>query len=116
VDGVTETIINNLSRLPKMRVVPRGVVFRCRGKGVDPFTAASELAVVSALASAERYRGRSLPALLAGLMSRWTIPRAWAVSRASTIWTAISSKSSASNGPASMRCFSVRRHRGIPWR
>ncbi len=45
VDGITETIINGLSRLPKVRVVPRGVVFRYKGKGVDAFTAASELGV-----------------------------------------------------------------------
>jgi len=44
-EGITETIINNLSRLPKVRVVPRGVVFRYRGKNVDPFTAATELGV-----------------------------------------------------------------------
>jgi len=44
-DGITETIINSLSRLPKVRVVPRGVVFRYKGKGVDAFTAASELGV-----------------------------------------------------------------------
>jgi len=44
-DGITETLINNLSRLPKVRVVPRGVVFRYKGKGVDAFTAASELSV-----------------------------------------------------------------------
>ena len=44
-DSITETIINNLSHLPKVRVVPRGVVFRYKGKGIDPFTAASELAV-----------------------------------------------------------------------
>ena len=44
-DGITETIINGLSRLPKLRVVPRGVVFRYKGKGVDAFTAASELSV-----------------------------------------------------------------------
>ncbi|MGH9776409.1 MAG: protein kinase domain-containing protein [Candidatus Acidiferrales bacterium] len=44
-DGLTETIINDLSRLPKMRVVPRGVVFRYKGKGVDAFTAATELGV-----------------------------------------------------------------------
>ena len=45
VDGITETIINGLSRLPKVRVVPRGVVFRYKGKGVDAFTAATELGV-----------------------------------------------------------------------
>lgn len=44
-DGITETVINNLSRLPKLRVVPRGVVFRYKGKNVDAFTAATELGV-----------------------------------------------------------------------
>ncbi len=44
-DGITESIINGLSRLPKVRVVPRGVVFRLKGRGVDAFTAASELGV-----------------------------------------------------------------------
>lgn len=44
-EGITETIINSLSKLPKVRVVPRGVVFRYRGKDVDAFTAASELNV-----------------------------------------------------------------------
>jgi serine/threonine protein kinase/Flp pilus assembly protein TadD len=44
-DGITETVINTLSRLPKVRVVPRGVVFRYKGKDADPFTAASELGV-----------------------------------------------------------------------
>jgi non-specific serine/threonine protein kinase len=44
-DGITETLINNLSRMPKVRVVPRGVVFRYKGTGVDAFTAAGELGV-----------------------------------------------------------------------
>jgi serine/threonine protein kinase/tetratricopeptide (TPR) repeat protein len=44
-DGITETVINDLSRLTKVRVVPRGVMFRFKGKNVDPFTAASELGV-----------------------------------------------------------------------
>ena len=44
-DGITETIINDLSKLPKVRVVPRGVVFRFKGKGADAFTAAEELGV-----------------------------------------------------------------------
>jgi TolB-like protein/Flp pilus assembly protein TadD len=44
-DGITETIINSLSRLPRIRVVPRGLVFRYKGKGTDPFTAAAELGV-----------------------------------------------------------------------
>jgi serine/threonine protein kinase len=44
-DGITETIINKLSQIPKVRVVPRGVVVRYKGKAVDAFTAASELNV-----------------------------------------------------------------------
>jgi serine/threonine protein kinase len=44
-EGITETIINSLSKLPKIRVVPRGMAFRYRGKDVDAFTAASELKV-----------------------------------------------------------------------
>jgi eukaryotic-like serine/threonine-protein kinase len=44
-DGITETVINNLSRLPRVRVVPRGVVFRYKGKNVDALTAATELGV-----------------------------------------------------------------------
>jgi serine/threonine protein kinase len=44
-DGITETIINSLSKLPKVRVVPRGIVFRYKGKQVDAFTAAAELNV-----------------------------------------------------------------------
>src|SRR5262249_9787887 len=30
-DGITENLINNLSQLPKLRVVPRGRVFRYKG-------------------------------------------------------------------------------------
>jgi len=44
-EGITETIINSLSKIPKIRVVPRGVAFRYRGKDVDAFTVASELNV-----------------------------------------------------------------------
>jgi serine/threonine protein kinase/tetratricopeptide (TPR) repeat protein len=44
-EGITETIINSLSKLPKIRVVPRGVAFRYRGKDVDAFTVANELNV-----------------------------------------------------------------------
>ena len=44
-EGITETIINSISKIPKIRVVPRGVAFRYRGKDVDAFTVASELNV-----------------------------------------------------------------------
>jgi serine/threonine protein kinase/Tfp pilus assembly protein PilF len=34
-DGITESIINSLSQLPKVRVVPRNTVFRYKGQEVD---------------------------------------------------------------------------------
>ncbi|HEV8316428.1 MAG TPA: protein kinase [Vicinamibacterales bacterium] len=34
-DGVTESVINCLSQLPKLRVVPRSTVFRYRGRSAD---------------------------------------------------------------------------------
>ncbi|HKZ03820.1 MAG TPA: protein kinase [Pyrinomonadaceae bacterium] len=46
-DGITESIINNLSRLPKLKVMARSTVFRYKGKGheVDPQAIGKELNV-----------------------------------------------------------------------
>jgi TolB-like protein/Flp pilus assembly protein TadD len=44
-DGITESLINTLSQLPKLRVVPRSTVFRYKGKNVDPQAAGEELGV-----------------------------------------------------------------------
>jgi TolB-like protein/Tfp pilus assembly protein PilF len=35
-DGITENLINNLSQLPKLRVVPRTLVLSYKGKEMDP--------------------------------------------------------------------------------
>ena len=35
-DGITESIINSLSQLPKLRVVPRSTVFAYKGVAVNP--------------------------------------------------------------------------------
>ncbi len=37
-DGITESIINSLSQLPGLRVVPRSLVFRYKGMQTDPST------------------------------------------------------------------------------
>jgi TolB-like protein/tetratricopeptide (TPR) repeat protein len=42
-DGVAETVINNLSRLQDLRVVPRTTVFRHKKKGIDPVRTGREL-------------------------------------------------------------------------
>jgi serine/threonine protein kinase/Flp pilus assembly protein TadD len=48
-DGITESIINSLARLPKLRVVPRSTVFRYKGRHVDPEEAGRELGVRAVL-------------------------------------------------------------------
>jgi TolB-like protein/tetratricopeptide (TPR) repeat protein len=44
-DGITENIINNLSQLPRLKVMARSTVFRYKGERVDPQRVADELGV-----------------------------------------------------------------------
>jgi len=44
-DGITECIINSLSKLPKLRVVPRSTVFRYKGQETDLQKIGDELGV-----------------------------------------------------------------------
>jgi TolB-like protein/Tfp pilus assembly protein PilF len=44
-DGITESIINSLSQLPKLRVVPRSTVFRYKGREMYPQEIGRELNV-----------------------------------------------------------------------
>ena len=46
-DGMTETIINNLSHLPQLRVMSRNSVFRFKGKEHDPRVIGRELGVAA---------------------------------------------------------------------
>jgi serine/threonine protein kinase/Flp pilus assembly protein TadD len=48
-DGITESIINSLAQLPKLRVVPSSTVLRYKGHAVDPQQAGSELNVRAVL-------------------------------------------------------------------
>src|SRR3989442_11028936 len=48
-DGITESIINSLSQLPKLRVLARSTVFRYKGREVDPQQAGRELGVQAVL-------------------------------------------------------------------
>ena len=48
-DGITEGIINSLSQLPRLRVLPRSTVFRHRGAGVDPLGVGQQLGVRAVL-------------------------------------------------------------------
>jgi serine/threonine protein kinase/Tfp pilus assembly protein PilF len=44
-EGITEAVINNLSRLSKLRVMARSTVFRFKGRPVDPRAIGDELGV-----------------------------------------------------------------------
>lgn len=48
-DGLTESIINHLSGLPKLRVMARSTVFRYKGKTEDPLKIGEELGVRAVL-------------------------------------------------------------------
>jgi len=49
-DGITESIINSLSQVPKLRVMARGTVFRYKGQEVDPREVGNALGVRAVLA------------------------------------------------------------------
>jgi serine/threonine protein kinase/tetratricopeptide (TPR) repeat protein len=59
-DGLTESIINNLTRLPSLRVIARSSVFRYKGKDADPLKAGGELGVRAVLTGRLLQRGDSL--------------------------------------------------------
>jgi serine/threonine-protein kinase len=59
-DGITENLINNLSQLPKLRVVPRSVVFNYKGKEKDPREIGRDLHVRAILTGRVVRRGGSL--------------------------------------------------------
>jgi eukaryotic-like serine/threonine-protein kinase len=56
-DGITENLINNLSQLPNLRIVPRSVVFAYKGKDLDPRRLGRELHVRAILTGKVVQRG-----------------------------------------------------------
>ncbi len=59
-DGITETIINNLSQLPRLRVMARSTMYRYKGKAVDPQQVGRDLDVRAVLAGRVLHRGEML--------------------------------------------------------
>jgi len=59
-DGLTESLIGNLSQLPNMTVRPRSSVFRYRSKDPDPQKVASELQVNAVVTGRVTQHGDSL--------------------------------------------------------
>src|ERR1700746_2911157 len=59
-DGITETLINNLSQIFNLRVVARSTVFRYKGKEGDPQKAGSDLHVRAVVTGRLLQRGSTL--------------------------------------------------------
>src|SRR5215472_16704872 len=59
-EGITDTLINNLSQLPSLRVVPRGRVFLYKGKEVEPEKVGQELSVRAVVTGRVLQRGDTL--------------------------------------------------------
>ncbi len=58
-DGLTESLINNLSQLPRLRVMARSTVFRYKGQHADPQAAGRDLAVQAVVTGRVAQRGDS---------------------------------------------------------
>lgn len=59
-DGITETIINTLSKLPKLKVMARSTVFRYKGRDVDPQQVGFDLGIRAVLMGRVLQRGDDL--------------------------------------------------------
>jgi serine/threonine protein kinase/Tfp pilus assembly protein PilF len=59
-DGIAESLINRLTPLPNLRVVPRNMTFRYKGKDVDPQKVGKDLKVRSILMGRVLQRGDNL--------------------------------------------------------
>jgi TolB-like protein/Tfp pilus assembly protein PilF len=59
-DGITESIINSLSRLASVRVMARSTVFQYKAKGLDPRTVGSKLNVQAVLVGRVMQRADAL--------------------------------------------------------
>ena len=59
-DGITESLINRLSQIPGLRVVPRSIAFRYKGRDIDPIKAGRQLKVQALLTGKVLHRGDTL--------------------------------------------------------
>jgi len=59
-DGITESLINSLSQLPKLRVTARATAFRYKGREVDPQSVGLDLSVHALLMGRVQQRGSTL--------------------------------------------------------
>lgn len=75
-DGITESLINNLSQIPNLRVMARSTVFRYKGKDADPQKAGNDLHVRAVVTGKLLQRGDTL-IVQAELMDVATSSQLW---------------------------------------
>ncbi|MDQ3069129.1 MAG: tetratricopeptide repeat-containing serine/threonine-protein kinase [Acidobacteriota bacterium] len=75
-DGLSDTLIDNLSKLPNLRIVPRGIAFRFKGKDLDPRAIAQELNVAAVVMGRVTQRGSDVT-VQAELIDSATLSRVW---------------------------------------
>jgi TolB-like protein/DNA-binding winged helix-turn-helix (wHTH) protein/Flp pilus assembly protein TadD len=75
-DGITESLINNLSQLPNLRVMARSTVFRYKGKDSDPQKIGNDLHVQAVLSGRLLQQGNVL-VIQAELMDVKTGTQLW---------------------------------------
>ena len=75
-DGMTETLISSLSRLPGLNIKPRSMVFRYKGKEIDLQTVGKELGVETILSGRVSPRGQEI-ALFVELIEVGTTKVVW---------------------------------------
>ena len=63
-DGITDTLINNLSKIPNLNVKARSTVFRYKGQTVEPATVGKDLSVRAVLNGRVAQRGDDLSLFL----------------------------------------------------
>jgi len=59
-DGLTDSIINNLTQLPNLKVIARSSVFRYKGKQTDPIAVGKELGVRAVLTGRLMQHGETM--------------------------------------------------------
>jgi DNA-binding winged helix-turn-helix (wHTH) protein/TolB-like protein len=75
-DEITESLVNNLSQLPKLRVVPRSVVMNYKGINTDPRKIARDLNVRAVLTGRVHRRGDTL-SIQVDLIDATSVAQMW---------------------------------------
>ncbi|MCM3874021.1 MAG: winged helix-turn-helix domain-containing protein [Pyrinomonadaceae bacterium] len=75
-DKIAESLINSLSKLPKLRVVPRSMVTQYRGQNIDPRTVGRELNVRAVVTGRVRRHGETV-SIQADLIDLENVAQIW---------------------------------------